>query len=84
MIRKLSLTNFKPFGNRQDIPVAPLTLIFGVNSSGKSSIIQSLLLGQHACETGVFDASHLPVTPDGDFAAPWPGGFFAERLEDLP
>jgi hypothetical protein len=27
---------------------------------------------------------HLPVTPDGDFAVPWPGGFFAERLADLP
>jgi len=27
---------------------------------------------------------HLPVTPDGDFGAPWPGGFFAERLADLP
>jgi len=27
---------------------------------------------------------HLPVTPDGDFGAPWPGGFFAERLSDLP
>jgi hypothetical protein len=27
---------------------------------------------------------HLTVTPDGDFAEPWPGGFFAERLEDLP
>lgn len=26
----------------------------------------------------------LPVTPDGDFAVPWPGGFFAERLADLP
>jgi len=27
---------------------------------------------------------HLPVTPDGDFGAPWPGGFFAERFKDLP
>ncbi len=26
----------------------------------------------------------LTVTPDGDFAEPWPGGFFAERLADLP
>jgi hypothetical protein len=26
----------------------------------------------------------LPVTPDGDFGAPWPGGFFSERLADLP
>ncbi len=27
---------------------------------------------------------HMPVTPDGDFGTPWPGGFFAERLADLP
>lgn len=59
MLRQLSLTNFKPFGDGQVIPVAPLTLIFGANSSGKSSIIQSLLLGHHACETGSFDASHI-------------------------
>ena len=26
----------------------------------------------------------LPVTPDGDFDRPWPGGFFAERFQDLP
>ena len=26
----------------------------------------------------------LPVTPDGDFASEWPGGFFAERFADLP
>jgi predicted ATPase len=26
----------------------------------------------------------LPVTPDGDFGAPWPGGFFAERFQDMP
>ena len=25
----------------------------------------------------------LPVTDDGDFAKPWPGGFFAERAEEL-
>lgn len=25
----------------------------------------------------------LPVTVDGDFAAPWPGGFFAERSAEL-
>ena len=26
----------------------------------------------------------LPVTPDGDFGRPWPGGFFGERFQDLP
>ena len=25
----------------------------------------------------------LPVTEDGDFAVPWPGGFFAERASEL-
>jgi hypothetical protein len=25
----------------------------------------------------------LPVTPDGDFSRPWPGGFFAERDNEL-
>jgi hypothetical protein len=26
----------------------------------------------------------LPVTDDGDFDKRWPGGFFAERFQDLP
>lgn len=26
---------------------------------------------------------HLPVTSDGDFARPWPSGFFTERAEEL-
>ena len=25
----------------------------------------------------------LPVTEDGDFSRPWPGGFFAERSNEL-
>ena len=43
MIKSLSLSNFKSFGDEQILPFAPLTLIFGRNSSGKSSVIQSLL-----------------------------------------
>jgi hypothetical protein len=44
MLSTLILENFKAFGERQVIPLAPITLIFGANSSGKSSILQSLLL----------------------------------------
>ncbi|MBW6474479.1 MAG: AAA family ATPase [Anaerolineaceae bacterium] len=44
MINGLSLENFKAFANKQDIPMAPITLIYGENSSGKSSILYSLLL----------------------------------------
>jgi hypothetical protein len=25
----------------------------------------------------------LPITPDGDFSRPWPGGFFGERSKEL-
>ena len=45
----LFLENFKGFSERKDklkntIRIAPITLIYGPNSYGKSSILQSLLL----------------------------------------
>ncbi|MCW3052671.1 MAG: hypothetical protein JWN14_1841, partial [Chthonomonadales bacterium] len=55
MLTGLRLGNFKAFGEMQHIPIKPLTLIFGANSSGKSSIIQGFLLACHANETGNFD-----------------------------
>jgi predicted ATPase len=44
MITKWSIQNFKSFRNRTDLELAPVTIFAGANSSGKSSIIQSLLL----------------------------------------
>ncbi|WP_353260286.1 AAA family ATPase, partial [Prochlorothrix hollandica] len=44
MLKHYEITNFKAFGKTQAIPLRPITLIYGPNSSGKSSIIQSLLL----------------------------------------
>lgn len=43
MIESIQLTNFKCF-EQQNIVLKPLTLLAGLNSSGKSTIIQSLLL----------------------------------------
>lgn len=40
----LRLKNFKSFLDTTDVPLAPLTLIFGRNNTGKSSLLQSLLL----------------------------------------
>jgi len=42
-LSKLSIQNFKAFGEMVDVPIRPITLIFGENSSGKSSILHSLL-----------------------------------------
>lgn len=44
MLSHLQLTNFKAWKNTGQLELAPLTLLFGTNSSGKSSIIQSMLL----------------------------------------
>ncbi|MEU7118497.1 AAA family ATPase [Streptomyces zaomyceticus] len=51
MLEMLSLTNFKAFG-RQDIRLAPFTLLTGLNSSGKSSVLQSLALLRQSYDSG--------------------------------
>jgi len=44
MLTELAVENFKAFKGRHRVPLAPITLIFGGNSAGKSSLIQALLL----------------------------------------
>ncbi len=45
MINSIGLRNFKAFGDYDTtVPFAPITLIYGPNSAGKSSIIQALRL----------------------------------------
>ena len=43
MITEMVVDNFKAFGSRQEVPLSPITLIFGGNSAGKSTLIQGLL-----------------------------------------
>ncbi len=66
VITELGVGNFKAFGQRQRVPIKPLTLIFGANSSGKSSILHALLLAHHGLETRDFDV-HQPSL-SGDMA----------------
>lgn len=54
-LNALRVGNFKAFADTQYIPLRPLTLIFGANSSGKSSVLHSLLLSHHAIQTGELD-----------------------------
>ncbi len=44
LLTEIALANFKAFGGRTAAPLAPLTLVYGPNSAGKSSIIQALLM----------------------------------------
>lgn len=52
-LNKLSIQNFKAFGDMVDVPIRPITLIFGENSAGKSSILHSFLFLEHISENGI-------------------------------
>lgn len=55
MFKTIEVGNFKAFGKLQKIPIKPITLIFGPNSSGKSSILHSLIYLHHALKTENLD-----------------------------
>lgn len=58
------LENFKAIASYQKIPIKPITLIFGPNSSGKSSLIHSLLLANEAINTGELDIKKTKIGGD--------------------
>lgn len=64
MLTAFKLGNFKAFGETQTIPLRPLTLIFGPNSSGKSSIIHGLLFAHEANRTGRLDVQQTLLGGD--------------------
>ena len=72
MLTRLRLQNFKCWQDTGDIPLKPITGFFGTNSSGKTSLIQSLLLLKQTVESRdrglVFDFGDRNSPVDlGDF-----------------
>ncbi len=55
------VANFKAFGPSQRVPLRPLTVIYGANSAGKSSILHALALSHHAIETGDLDIQRTQI-----------------------
>lgn len=51
MLKKLQISNFKGWKNTGQIDMAPITLFFGANSSGKSSIGQFLMMLKQTIES---------------------------------
>lgn len=65
LLGELSLTNFKAFGAEvQSAPMSKITLIYGPNSGGKSSLIQTLLLLK---QSGRDQPASSLINPRGDF-----------------
>lgn len=58
MLERIRLENFKAFG-RADIPLTQLTLLSGLNGSGKSTALQALALLRQSSDSGFLDAGDL-------------------------
>lgn len=58
-ITKISLGNFRSFKAAQSIELAPVTLLFGPNSVGKSSILMALAYIREILSHGHCDPQHL-------------------------
>lgn len=60
----LHIANFKAFEASQRVPLRPLTLVYGANSSGKSSVLHALALAHHAIHTGNADVEQTQLGGD--------------------
>src|SRR5258708_28284375 len=54
MIKTWTLQNFKSVAQKTTLEMAPLTIFAGANSSGKSTLIQSLLLTAQTLQSPVY------------------------------
>src|SRR5271156_1001649 len=62
-ITRIAVEGFKSIAKRQEIEIAPLTILAGANSSGKSSIMQPLLMLKQTLEA-TYDPGPLKI--DGE------------------
>lgn len=58
-ITNITIENFKGVGSRVSIPLRPITLLFGANSAGKSTILQAMLYMRELLERQNADADVL-------------------------
>lgn len=61
ILKALHIANFKAFAIAQRMPLRPITLLYGANSAGKSSILHALALTHHAIETGDLDTQRTRI-----------------------
>lgn len=64
MLKSITLENYKSYNNEVSIDIKPLTILCGVNSCGKSSIIKSLLMMKQSYEN---NRANGEITYVGDY-----------------
>jgi predicted ATPase len=78
MLTHMRLKNFKAWRDTGDVPLAPLTILFGANSSGKSSLHQFLLMLRQTVES----PDRRRVLHTGDSTTPVDLGSYSELIRD--
>lgn len=61
MLREFLLGNFKAFAHEQRVPLRPITLLYGPNSGGKSSVLHGIALAHEALRSGNLDVVHTEL-----------------------
>ena len=59
MLKKIGLKNIRSFKNLKDFEFKPITVLCGTNSSGKSTILKSLLLWKQTLENLAYNKGFL-------------------------
>lgn len=77
MLKSWLIQNFKPILDSGELRLAPVTVLAGRNSSGKSSLIQSILMIAQTLSSRVLDRPLLPHGPMVQL------GTFEDILSDL-
>lgn len=81
-VSQITVSGFKSIDTRQSIAIKPLTILAGANSSGKSSILQPVLLMKQTMESLLetdplfLGGPHVSVRRVADL--------LAERMERVP
>lgn len=78
MLTNLRIKNFKAWQDTGDIALAPLTILFGTNSSGKSSLHQFLMLLRQTAES----SDRRRVLHTGDPGTPVDLGSYSQLVHD--
>jgi AAA15 family ATPase/GTPase len=61
--KNYSIKNFKAFGDKNNqVPLRPITLVFGPNSAGKSSLLHSIIWLNEALRSKSFDFRYPELT----------------------
>lgn len=59
LIERMHVENLKSLADRHEVPLAPMTLVYGPNSAGKSTVLRGLQMFMQAVEAGRSDSLNL-------------------------